>query len=216
MTTNDYRLPAALAETMLTQRSLRRVLPGPVDDELVLECVRFALQAPTAFNRQAWDFVIVRDPETKKRLGAVYREVWPVYRGIVARDGASPEQARGLLATQWQVEHFEEIPVLVVACLTGRPARHPAFQSAFYGSIYPAVQNFLLTAVGLGLGAAPVTMALADMAAVRRILGIPAEVLPCCLITLGWPVGHYGYKTRRPVNAVTHFERYGQLASEAR
>jgi nitroreductase len=206
--TTDRRIPDTLATAMLTQRSLRRVHPDPVDDDIVLECVRMALQAPTAFNIQAWDFVIVRDTATKAALGELYREIWSTYHAVVGR-GRRVEELKQLRATQWQVEHFHQIPVVVVACQSGRRRKLPVFESSFYGSIYPAVQNFMLAAVGLGLGAAPVTMPLADLNAVRRILGLPRHVHPCCLITVGWPIGRYGRKDRRPLGEVTHLDQYG-------
>ena len=53
-------------------------------------------------------------------------------------------------AVQWQADHFEEIPVLVVPCLRGNHIPFmpvpPMAQSSYYGSIYPSVQNLLLAA----------------------------------------------------------------------
>ena len=79
---------------------------------------------------------------------------------VAARDESMAKIVR---AVQWQVDHFTEIPVLVVACLRlgareGRvpfvPMPQPA-ASGYFGSIYPSVQNLLLAARAMGLGAQP-------------------------------------------------------------
>jgi hypothetical protein len=43
----------------------------------------------------------------------------------------------------------------------------------------------------------------------RRILKLPWSVEPCCIVTLGWPKGHYGRKARRPIGTVVHLDQYG-------
>jgi len=109
------------------------------------------------------------------------------------------------------VEHFEEIPVLVVACLRGiRPLWPPVAVISYYGSIYPSVQNLLLAARAAGLGAALITLPLWSPWLVRRALGLPWRVTPCAVVPLGWPMGRYGPTTRRPVGEVVHLDRYGE------
>src|SRR5207245_6856078 len=85
-------LEMPLREAMLTQRAVRRLLPDPVDDEIVLRCIELALKAPTGSNGQNWEFVVVKDREVKERLGARYRQAWFLYGGagklVVRRDEA--------------------------------------------------------------------------------------------------------------------------------
>jgi nitroreductase len=85
--------------------------------------------------------------------------------------------------------------------------------SSHYGSIYPSVQNLLLAARAVGLGASLITLPLWSVTMARRILGLPLTVEPCCIVPLGWPVGRYGTKPRRPVDEVIHHERYGTAAT---
>ena len=216
------RLDMPLIEAMLTQRAVRRVLPDPVDDAVVLKCIELALRAPTGANGQNWEFVVVKDRRVKEKLAKRYRLAWNLYyrmviRRIAARDDAMARTAR---AVQWQVDHFAEIPVLVVACLrlTAREGRVPytpmpqAVASGYYGSIYPSVQNLLLAARAMGLGASLITLPLWNLTSARRILKLPVSVTPCCIVPLGWPRGHYGPTTRRPVEQVTHLDAYGNLA----
>jgi nitroreductase len=207
-------LDMPLQEAMQTQRAVRRLLPDPVDDEIVLHCIELALKAPTGSNGQNWEFVVVKDPEVKSALGSRYREAWRLYGGIGRRMSKDDEaMLKVLRAVQWQVDHFTELPVLVVACLRG--ARVPGVPgppiqtSSYYGSIYPSVQNLLLAARAMGLGASLITLPLWSVTAARRILGLPASVRPCCVVPLGWPRGRYGPTTRRPVGEVVHLDRYG-------
>src|SRR5881275_2429579 len=71
------RMP--LEEAMLTQRAIRRLLPDPVDDDIVLRCIELALKAPTGSNGQNWEFVVVKDRARKERLAERYKQAWSLY-----------------------------------------------------------------------------------------------------------------------------------------
>jgi nitroreductase len=215
-------LDMPLLDAMMTQRAIRRVLPDPVDDAVVLKCIELALRAPTGANGQNWEFIVVKDRRVKDRLARRYRQAWKIsYRGrfrrVAARDDSMAKTVR---AVQWQVDHFTEIPVLVVACLRLgiREGRVPfavmphAALSGYWGSIYPSVQNLLLAARAMGLGASLITLPLWSQLSARRILGLPFSVTPCAVVALGWPRGRYGPTTRRPVDQVTHLDAYGNRA----
>ena len=213
------RLDETMVEAMMTQRAIRRLRPDPVDDALVLRCIELSLRAPTGANGQNWEFIVVKDPAVKRKLAKRNRQAWDLYYRAVVRKIAETDEtmAKTARAVQWQVDHFEEIPVLVVACLRlgpreGRvpfvPMPHAAL-SGFYGSIYPSVQNLLLAARSMGLGASLITLPLWSLTSARRALGLPTSVTPCCVVPLGWPRGRYGSTTRRPVGEVVHLDRYG-------
>ncbi len=204
-------LTMPLEEAMRTQRAIRRLKTDPVDDSLVRRLIELALKAPTGSNAQNWEFIVVRDPEVKARLARQNRRAWGIYGGIGRRMARNDPKMRKVLdAVQWQADHFEETPVLVVACLKGpRLFFPPMIASSYFGSIYPSVQNLLLAARAAGLGAALITLPLWSTFAARRILGCPWKVVPCAVIPLGWPRGHYGTTTRRPVDEVVSLDRYG-------
>jgi nitroreductase len=210
-------LSMPLVEAMETQRAVRRLLPDPVDDDIVVRCIELALKAPTGSNGQNWEFVVVKDRAVKERLGAQYRRVWSLYgaagREVAKRRNDDGTTARILKSVQWQVEHFSELPVLVVACLRGGKVPYlpmPAIaESSYYGSIYPSVQNLLLATRAMGLGASLITLPLWSVTAARSILGLPFTVQPCCVVPLGWPRGRYGPTSRKPVGTVVHLDRYG-------
>ena len=208
------RLHMPLVDAMMTQRAVRRVLPDPVDDLVVMRCIELALRAPTGSNGQNWEFVVVRDPSVKHRLARRNRQAWRLYGGIGRRLARTdPKMLRLLDAVQWQADHFEEIPLIVVACLRGlRVPFPPLFAASYYGSIFPSVQNLLLAARAAGLGAALITLPLWSTFSVRRILGLPWNVTPCAVVPLGWPIGRYGPTTRKPVEEVVHLDTYGNRA----
>jgi nitroreductase len=208
-------LQMPLEEAMLTQRAIRRLLPDPVDDAIVVKCIELALRAPTGSNGQNWEFVVVKDRDIKETLAAQYRRAWKLYGGAgkLATRNNEPMQ-RVLGAVEWQVDHFAEVPVMVVACLRGWRVPFapmpPMADSSYYGSIYPSVQNLLLAARAMGLGAALVTLPLWSTTVVRRALHLPMSVQPACVVPMGWPRGRYGPTTRKPVGEVVHLDRFGE------
>ena len=124
------RLGAPLEEVMLTQRAVRKVRFDPVDDRIVLRCIELALKAPTGSNGQNWEFVVVkdRDGEGQARPAPTGRAGRSTAGSAGAWRGGDETMTKILDAVEWQVQHFEDIPVLVVACLRGGrvPARAAA------------------------------------------------------------------------------------------
>ncbi|TDO12470.1 nitroreductase [Mycobacterium sp. BK086] len=217
--TTDEALAALsmpLLDAMMTQRAIRRVKPDPVDDAIVVKCIELALRAPTGSNGQNWEFIVVRDQRVKDKLGKRYRQGWSLYGAMGERMAAGDESMLKILkSVKWQVEHFSEIPVLVIPCLRGGmrlPYVPTPFvgESSFFGSIYPSVQNLLLAARAMGLGASLITMPLWSVTSARKTLGLPLSVTPVCVVPLGWPKGRYGPTTRKPVEDVVHLDSYGK------
>jgi len=214
--TATIELTMPLEEAMRTQRAIRRLKPDPVDDALVLRLIELALKAPTGSNAQNWEFVIVKDRAVKAKLGRLNRRAFSIYgmigRRMVERSG-DQRMLKIINAVQWQADHFEEVPVVVVACLKSIIAPWPPVAAASaYGSIFPSVQNLLLAARAAGLGAALITLPLWSKFLAQRALGLPWNISPCAVIPLGWPRGKYGPTTRRPVEEVVSLDRYGNRA----
>ena len=205
-----------LEEAMRTQRAIRRLKTDPVDDSLVLHLLELAMKAPTGSNAQNWEFIVVKDREVVAKLGRLNRTAMnvfgPIYKRALQRH-MDDKMLRIEKAVRWQADHFDDIPVVVVACLKGVVAPWPPIgTSSAYGSIYPAIQNLLLAARAAGLGAALITMPLWSTLLARRVLGLPRNVTPCAVIPLGWPIGKYGPTTRRPVGELVSLDRYGNRA----
>jgi nitroreductase len=209
-----------IEEAMMTQRAIRRLKPDPVDDALVLKIIELALRAPTGSNAQNWEFVVVKDPAVKARLARMNRQAWNLYGGIgrrLAERNDDESMKRIIKAVQWQADHFEEVPVVVVACLRSViPWFPPVAAASAYGSIFPSVQNLLLAARAANLGAALITLPLWSRWRAQRALGLPFSIAPCAVIPLGWPIGKYGPTKRRPVGDVVSLDRYGNRPFKGR
>lgn len=214
MTEHPYDFDMPLGEAMRTQRAIRRLTTDPVSDELLKELIELASKAPTAQGQEAWEFIVVRDRETIAKLAKLNRRVWRLVDKPVAwLNRKNDKFVRTHRATAHQADHFEDVPVLIVCCMTGtRHGLSPVVAASSYGSIFPAVQNLLLAARAAGLGANLTTMPLTINFAARRVLGLPWKITPVCVIPLGWPTGRYGPTTRRPVGEITSVDQYGNRA----
>ena len=210
----DINFDMPLGDAMRTQRAIRRLTTEPVSDEVVLQLIELASKAPTAQNHQAWEFIVVRDPKVKAKLAKLNRRVWRLVDKPVAWLNRKDDRFQRVhKATSHQVDHFEDIPVLIVCCMTAtRHAPSPVVAASSYGSIFPAVQNLLLAARAVGLGANLITMPLTINRSARKVLGIPWKVTPVAIVPLGWPAGRYGPTTRRPVGEITSLDQYGNRA----
>ena len=194
-----------LFEVMYNCRAMRRLAPDPVPQELLVKLIDAANQAPSGSNRQGARWIIVRDRAQKEKLAALNKKAVDAYVGPQsARPGALPHQdadkrARMLKSVLWQAEHLAEVPALIIACYQFDAPVSPAEAARAGGSVWPGVQNLLLAARALGLGAAPTTLGLTDRDAVREVLALPDDVEAFCLIPVGYPTGKFGPVTRLPV-----------------
>ena len=214
--TQPESLTMPIEDAMRTQRAIRRIKPDPVDDALILHLLELAMKAPTGSNAQNWEFIVVKDREVVAKLGRLNRTAIKLGGALYKRALGSrmdDKMLRNEKAVRWQSEHFDDIPVVIVACLKGVvPLWPPVAVASAYGSIYPAVQNLLLAARAAGLGAALITIPLWSKLLARRALGLPWNVTPCAVIPMGWPIGRYGPTTRRPVGELVSLDRYGNRA----
>lgn len=207
-----------MEDAMRTQRAVRRLHLEPVSHDVLLPLLELSLKAPTSSNSQDWCYVVVESPEQKARLAKLYRRLYKLFNPIAMRQARGDEQQlRALRPGQWQAENFEQLPVFVIPCyrrnLQHRPTGRPQISVAsFYGSVFPAVQNLLLACRAVGLGASLQTLPIWWVPSVRRILGLPRNIVPVCIIPIGWAKGKYGPTTRPPIGEVVHLDRYGNRA----
>jgi len=209
------RLGMPMDDAMRTQRAVRRLHLDPVSHDVLLPLLELSLKAPTSSDSQDWHYIVIEDPAQKAKLAKLYRRLYRVFNPIAERQARGDEQQlRSIRPGQWQAENFERLPVFVIPCyrrgLKHKSVGHPQIAVAsFYGSVYPAVQNLLLACRAVGLGASLQTLPIWWVPSVRRILGLPRDVVPVCIIPIGWAKGRYGPTTRRPIGEVVHLDRYG-------
>ena len=166
-----------LFEIIRTTRSMRRLKPDRVPNELIRKILEAGVCAPSGGNMQRWRFLVVRDAKVKEAVGAMYKRAWdeqvaPRYRsGEPAPDTSRERFERMLAAAEYLAAHIHEAPVWIIPCLEGgTPTRTSG------SSIYPAVQNILLMARALGLGATLTTLHLKFEKEAEAALGLPPNV----------------------------------------
>jgi nitroreductase len=202
---------ADLFDIIATTRSMRRLKPDAVPPALIRKILEAGVSAPSGGNMQRWRFVVIRDPEVKKTVGAYYKRAWdetvsPRYRSGAPAPGTNREQFRRMLdAAQYLADHIHEAPVWIVPCLEGASPTRTAGSS-----IYPAVQNILLAARALGLGATLTTLYLNFEKEAESALGLPPDMHSYALLPIGYPMGRFGPVRRVPLADVVYEDRWGR------
>jgi len=193
---------------------MRRLDTKPVPAELLVKLVDAANQAASGSNMQRARWIVVTDTAVKKKLADLNRQGVESYIGPqTSRPDAVPHQSkekrlRMLDAVIWQTEHMHEMPAIVMACMEfGSPITDKTITQG-NGSIWPGIQNLLLAARALGLGATPTTLALGDRQAVAEALNLPDTMAAYCLIPVGYPLGKFGPVTRKPVEEVMRWDQW--------
>lgn len=197
-----------LFEAIHTQRAIRRFASDPVPDEAITKVLAAATHAPSARNCQPWRFLVLRDPELKRRFGEIYWRATQEGRddGILFKDTTTFPKAGFDYA-----EHVGEFPVLIIVCLEPvHPTSHDPFLRG--ASIFPAIQNMMLAARALGLGACYTSNYRRYEGEVKALLRIPDDVPTAGCILIGY-LGegeHFGGSRRKPVKEVTFYDLWGQ------
>ena len=190
-------------EVVRRQRACRTFRPDGVADDLVEQVLEAATFAPSAENRQPWEFVVVRDAGVRARIGELTRQAWRGGGRAYAESRLSPE----LLADVDRGAEGEvsAAPVLVVVCVDARRTH----ETTIPASIFPAVQNLLLAANAVGLGAALTTLPTAFALELGELLSLPEHVRPLAVVPIGYPAHALGPPRREPVSDHAHRDRYG-------
>jgi nitroreductase len=196
-----------------TTRSVRRRLDldRPVDPKVVLECLRLAVQAPTASNGQGWRWLIVTDGEKRAELARLYAEGGADYLKSAAAREMDPQTRRVYESAIHLADVLGRVPVHVIACLQGRADNLPNILSAsMYGSIIPAAWSFMLALRSRGLGSAWTTLHLMKEKEAAALLGIPDDVTQVALLPVAYTVGdEFKPAERPPVETITYWDTWG-------
>lgn len=204
-----------LFEIMRTTRSMRRLKPDPVPPALIRQILEAGTMAANGGNMQNWRFLVIRDPAIKAAAGAYYRRAWhevvgPRYRSGGPAPGTTADAfGRMLSAAEYLADHFHEAPVWIVPCAAGAtPTRTTG------SSIYPAVQNMLLAARALGLGATLTTLYLNFEKEAESAMGLPDGVHSYAILPIGYPTGRFGPVRRTALADVVYNDRWGEAWTE--
>lgn len=201
-------------EVMYNCRAMRRLKEDPVPEELLVKLIDAGNQAPSGSNRQGARWIVVRDPQVRAELARLNKVSVDAYIGPQSgRPSELPHQSadkrqRMLNSVIWQAENMQNIPALIIACYEFDEPVAAGEAARAGGSIWPGIQNVLLAARALGLGAAPTTLGLMDRDAVKPLLKLPPEMEAICLIPVGYPTGNFGPVTRMPVEDIMRWDTW--------
>lgn len=202
-------MTADLWTVLRTASAVLRYRPEPVDDAVIEKCLRAATWAPSGGNQQPWRFVVVRSPQLRQVISEAARRPWQAmvefYRLPEPDGDAADAKSRVLRAMREHTETGGDAPVCVLFCV--RPQRG-ASDLQQGGSIFPAVQNFLLAARAQGLGAAITLWHDACEPQLRELIGIPDDWRIATLVTAGWPKGGHHPVRRKPLSEVAVVDRW--------
>ena len=148
-----------IREALYTTRAMRRVTPDPIPEDVQMRILDATIRAPSGGNSQQWRFMLVDDPDSRRRLGDLYREcidtLWgTVYKDRVAAaeqndDDESRQFKRIINSVTWAQENFATYPLLLFAFERGDTSG---------GSIYPAIWSAMLAARAEGVGSSLTTV----------------------------------------------------------
>ncbi|MDD1694489.1 MAG: nitroreductase family protein [Methanoregula sp.] len=171
-------------EAIHERRAVRKYLPDPVPKTDIHTILDAANWAPSAMNRQQWEFLVVTGKKIRE-MGKIYQEIIEEYT-----KNWDPSPLRGSLSREEFIRfagNYGGAPVVIVVLTDA--ADTPDFFKANIESASAAMENLLLAATALGLGTCWMTGPLRDEKALRRILSIPENKEIVAITPLGYPEG---------------------------
>jgi nitroreductase len=211
-------LPLSPDELLTTTRCVRKRLDltRPVPLDLVRECLEIALQAPSASNRQAWHWMVIKDEDVRRMIGDYYRRAVESYlkssSSAAALFADDPErnavQRRVGESVAYLGEHMGDVPVHVIPCIkAGRLGA--GNQAGLWGSLLPAAWSYMLAARARGLGTAWTTLHLRYEKEISELLEIPADIWQGVLIPTAFYTGDsFRPAPRQPLANVLHINTW--------
>lgn len=212
----------AIDKVLSTTRAvrLRLDLHRPVPDEVLLDCIDLAEQAPCGAAQPSRRWLVVREQAARERIAGWYREIiHPAMRSefglpvpgdadFVAGGPAGDDQASRVFRSALHLAaNLERVPVLVLCTIYGE---HDQVGSpGLFDSVIQAGWSFCLAARSRGLGSTWTTAHLPHAAAVAELLGIPAGVTQVALFPVAWAEGEFRPAQRPSALDVTFFDRWG-------
>ncbi len=196
-----------------TTRAVRKRLDfdREVPDDVLLECLQLAIQAPTGSNRQGWRWMVIRDPEKKEALAEIYRRAGGAYLAEAAKTtDAGTQTGRVMDSANFLAQKLGEVPVMVIPMIIGRLDDDSTNSAAgLFGSIIPAMWSFQLALRSRGLGSCYTTLHLGHEKEAAELLGIPDHMSQAGLLPVAYTKGtDFKPADREPVEQITYLDTY--------
>jgi nitroreductase len=204
----------SIDEVLSTTRAVRRRLDvtRPVERAVILECLRLAMQAPTASNDQNWRWMVVTDPGKRSAIAELYRGVGEAYLKRAASTEPDPQTRRVYESAHALTAILADVPVFVIPCIERRlDGADPVSAASAWASIIPAAWSFLLALRSRGLGSVWTTLHLAREREVAALLEIPDTVTQVALFPVAYTLGtDFKPASRPPPETVTSWDTWGR------
>jgi nitroreductase len=206
-------------ELLTTTRAVRRRLDldRPVELDLVHQCLRIALQAPSGSAAQGWAWIVVTDAEQRNRIADVYRRAFAEYRlsatgpGQLFAEDRRPSTVRVADSVAYLAENLHRVPVLLLTGIhvSGSAVLPDEGGASRWGSLFPAVWSYMLAGRARGLGTVWTDLHLRHERAVAEILDLPDDVRQGPLIPTAHALGtEFRPARREPLEDVLHHDRW--------
>jgi nitroreductase len=204
----------SIDEVLSTTRAVRKRLDvtRPVEREVILDCIRLAMQAPTASNDQNWRWMVVTDADKRAAIADAYAQVGAAYLEHAAGTAEDPQTRRVYASAFALTAILADVPVFVIPCIERRlDGADLVVAASGWASIIPAAWSFLLALRSRGLGSVWTTLHLAKEREVGALLGIPDDVTQVALFPVAYTVGiDFKPASRPPPETVTSWNTWGE------
>jgi len=205
---------ASIDELLSTTRAVRKRLDltRPVERDVILDCVRLAMQAPTSANAQDWRWLVVTDADKRAAIAEVYTSIGKEYLAHAASNTTDPQTQRVYESAFSLTDTLAKVPVHVIPCLESRfDAGNHLVAASGWASIIPAGWSFLLALRSRGLGSVWTTMHLAKEREVGEIVGIPSTAMQAALFPVAYTIGTDFRPASRPTpETITFWNTWGE------
>lgn len=165
-------------EVIKTRRSIRSYLPREVEKEKLDQVLDAARLAPSGANRQAWKFIVVKDPKVRKNLAGITRG-----QDFVA-----------------------DAPVVIAAVATDPKVTTGSGEPAHRIDMAIAVDHITLMAHALGLGTC--WIGAFDQRGAEKILGVPKSAEVVVLLTLGYAASEGVFRGRKSIEEIVSYDGF--------
>ena len=212
--THDELDVEMIDRALTTTRGVRRRLDfeRDLDDQVLLDCIDVAEQAPTGGNNGSRRWIIVRDQATKDRFKELYLEAgasW-VISSAERIEGTSHPNAAMMQGAKRLAENINRVPAIVILTIIGE--HDGSGRPGLFDSVIQAGWSFQVALRARGLGTVWTSMYLNKAAEVADLLDIPDEMTQVCMFPVAYTIGtdFSPTKKRLPAREITYFDRFGR------
>jgi nitroreductase len=171
-------------EAIHTRRTIKSYAPDPVPQALIEQVLEAAVWAPNHRLTEPWEFVVLQG-EPLAQLARLRRQMTVDWLSAQRPNGEPVAAER--LEREGEDAYRKAIAAPVTVAVTVAQHTDPAIREEDYAATAAAIQNMMLAARGLGLGAFWSTNRLIDYPPARELLGVPSDRRIVGLVQLGYP-----------------------------